>query len=57
MPSNKKYKDFIEWIIPTSILDEAVQWISVNMNPDDVFSTSDLNDWALNNGFIYSEDE
>ena len=35
-----------------SALDDAIVWISSSLDPEDVFSVSDLEKWAENNGFI-----
>jgi hypothetical protein len=35
-----------------SALDAAIDWIASNLNPDDVFSTKDLEGWAESNGYV-----
>lgn len=40
-----------------NILDEAVEWVSKNMDPDDVFTQAQLEEWAKHNGFIEEIDE
>lgn len=40
----------------SSTLDNAIDWISSNLNPDDVFSESDLEKWAEDHGFVAKED-
>lgn len=37
-------------------LDAAVRWIARNLQPEDVFKASDLQDWAESNGFIPEDD-
>lgn len=32
--------------------DEIIDYIRMNKRPEDVFSESDLKDWALDNGFV-----
>ena len=36
---------------PGGLLDEVIDWISKNMNPDDVFSAKDLENWAEGEGY------
>ncbi|MFC1924280.1 hypothetical protein ACFLXA_02820 [Chloroflexota bacterium] len=45
-------KSFLDHIIKSNILEDAVDWIGINLSPEDVFSDKDLEDWALDNGFI-----
>ena len=40
----------------SSALDNAIDWISDNLNPEDVFPVSDLETWAEENNYI-KEDE
>ena len=35
-----------------STLDAAISWMQSNLDPDDVFSTKDLETWAENNGYV-----
>ncbi len=42
----------IEVTISMGALDEAIEYISQNLNPQDVFSAKDLEGWALDNGYI-----
>jgi len=44
--SAEQDSDFIDELIPGDLLEQAIDWIAANMNPDDVFSESDLNQWA-----------
>ena len=41
--------------IPAYPLDKAVEWVSQNLDPEDVFITEQLTDWAKNNGFVEEE--
>jgi len=34
-----------------TFLDDAVDWIKSSLEPEDVFDESDLEDWAIDNGF------
>jgi len=49
---NRDFKDIIVSEMPDSILETAIDWISRNMNPADVFSKSELSDWADDNGYV-----
>ncbi len=42
----------IDASVSTNSLDEAIEWIGGNLNPDDVFSEKDLRNWAESNGYI-----
>lgn len=35
----------------TSVLEEAISWISDNMRPEEVFSDKQLISWAEDNGY------
>lgn len=59
MPSGSQDKAFAENMdsflsasLSTAALDGAIEWISNNLSPDDVFTTKDLESWAENNGYI-----
>ena len=52
MTTAQQDRDFIGYIINSSLLEEAVEWIAKNLNPDDVFAFSKLADWASDNGFM-----
>ena len=39
----------------TDFLENIIDWIRSNLEPEDVFSDSQLRDWALNNGFEETE--
>jgi len=34
------------------MLDASIDWIQGNLNPEDVFKESQLEDWAERNGFV-----
>ena len=45
-------RDFVDSIIGRNyILDFAVDWIRNNLNPEDIFTVSQLEEWALSNGY------
>ena len=37
------------------LLETAIEWIRKNMEPEDVFSETDLQSWAENNGYVIDE--
>ena len=50
--SFKLNADFTDGIINKgTLLDDAVDWIKSSLEPEDVFDESDLEDWAIDNGF------
>lgn len=52
MAGVRENKAFAEAIFPTWPLDDAISWIQSNMEPEDVFDSEELSQWAINNGFI-----
>lgn len=46
MASTKQNAAFASVIIPNDALDVAVDWISSNLQPEDVFSNDALTAWA-----------
>lgn len=49
-------REFIGSVIGTDLLESSIDWISKNMDPEDVFSASDLEGWAESNGYTKTED-
>ena len=49
MSSRQECEDFIENTIPSDLLDQAVEWVSRNMTPDQVFDDEALTHWAREN--------
>jgi len=51
----KEVREFAESIVDEASILAAVQWISANMTPEDVFSEEELagyaKDWATDNGW------
>jgi hypothetical protein len=47
MPIYRNDERFIEAIVPSDLLEQAISWIKSNLNPDDVFDEDQLKDWAL----------
>lgn len=60
MPSTKQDTDFADEMrqsvdevkMSSSTLDNAISWISNKLDPDDVFSTKQLEAWAESNGYV-----
>ena len=44
--------DFAESILTNDLLDKAIEWIADHLMPSEVFDASELEDWALDNGFV-----
>lgn len=53
MTSHRQDQDFRDTIVSTTLLEEAIDWIQSNMDPEDVFSEEDLSHWAESNGYVY----
>jgi hypothetical protein len=60
MPTTSQDKLFAETMrdsvdevkMSNGTLGNAIDWISHNLNPDDVFSDKDLRAWAESNGYV-----
>ena len=55
MATQKENDQFSEHILIRDPLDEAIEWISRNLNPEDVFTESQLERWADISGYIKEE--
>lgn len=55
MASYLENKAFVDSIFPQYPLDEAIDWIQNNLEPEDVFSDEKLKEWAENSGFVKDE--
>jgi len=49
--SAKQDNDFMKAVMPNNFLEECIDWISKNMNPEEVFDEKELEYWATRNGF------
>lgn len=45
-------KKFINEVIGDSLLEDAIDWISHNLSPEEVFEEAELENWARQNGFV-----
>lgn len=52
MATNNENKQFSEHMFSTYPLDNAIDWIGSNLEPDDIFAEKKLEEWALRNGFV-----
>lgn len=49
MASAKQENDFTSTILNGSLLENSVEWIGNNMEPEEVYSSADLKLWAKEN--------
>lgn len=49
MASAKQENDFLSSVLNGSLLENAIEWIGNNLNPEEVYSESDLKSWANDN--------
>ena len=56
MTTREQDEEFVSDMIGMELLDNAVEWISKNLKPEDVFTDSELEDWALDNGYVAKEE-
>lgn len=50
--TSKQDRDFTEQIIGTGLLENSIEWIRINIRPEDLYSNEQLQDWAESNGYI-----
>lgn len=43
-------RQFLSAVINDALLEEAIEWIKDNLEPDEVFDKDDLYDWGIANG-------
>jgi hypothetical protein len=55
--TTKQDQNFKDEVISRTLLEDAIEWIAKNMEPEDVFSDGQLKAWAFSNGFEESADE
>lgn len=57
MPSASQDNAFAESVLNYSVsLDNAIDWIRDNLDPEDVFSTTQLEKWAESEGYVKKDD-
>lgn len=57
MASVSENKEFTSEVFSSWPLDDAIDWISNKMEPEDVFSEDHLSQWAENNGYEKIEED
>jgi len=55
--THKQDRDFIEEIMPSSLLESAIGFIRDEFAPEDIFLKHELERWAEENGYIKKEDQ
>ena len=48
-------REFIAAVISTSLLEDAIEWIANNLEPEDVFGDARMKEWAEYAGYVESE--
>lgn len=49
MAGYKENEDFTKSILSFAPLDDAIEWVRTNMNPEEVFDKRELIEWAKTN--------
>lgn len=49
-------KNFIDAVINSRMLEDAIEWIRHEFPPEAVFPKPELEAWAVENGYVKSED-
>lgn len=58
MPTSEQTKNFQDWLMPeVNLLENAIDWFRENMNPEDVFTTTQLEKWAESEGYIKQSEQ
>ena len=53
--SYKQDEAFVGTVISKRLLEDSIEWISNNMDPEDVFSEDKLTIWAVDHGYSIGE--
>ncbi len=48
-------REFIAAVISTSLLEDVIEWIANNLEPEDVFGDARMKEWAEYAGYVESE--
>jgi len=56
MSTASQDREFLNEVIGTSLLENAIEWIKDNLEPEDVFDEKDLEHWAEMNDYQKIED-
>lgn len=49
--------EFVSAVISSSLLEDAIDWIQNNLNPEDVFDEKTLDTWADENGYERADEQ
>lgn len=52
VPTSMEIASFVRHTGDDDLLEKALDWISYNLNPEDVFEHDDLVEWAKENDFV-----
>jgi hypothetical protein len=50
--SSYSNQQFGKELVGDELLNRAVEYIRDNLNPDEVYDKEDLEEWAIDNGFV-----
>jgi hypothetical protein len=53
--SARQDSDFIREVISSTLLEQAMQFIADNFEPEDIFEEDVMREWANENGYIKEE--
>ena len=53
--STRQDSDFIREVISSTLLEQAMQFIADNFEPEDIFEEDVMREWANENGYIKEE--
>jgi hypothetical protein len=56
MTTTRQESEFVRDVVSGTLLEDAISWIAGNMDPEDVFSDSQLRQWADENGLVESDE-
>ena len=56
MTTAKQDSEFAYAVVGELLLEKAIDWISSNMSPEDVFSERDLETWSRSHDYILPGD-
>ena len=57
MTTAKQDSEFAYAVVGELLLEKAIDWISSNMSPEDVFSERDLETWSRSHDYILPGDQ
>ena len=57
MTTRSEKSQFIESIVSSDLLDNAIEWIQNNMEPYEIFTDEQLGNWAEGHDFVRKDEE